>query len=76
MKNTYSSMLKRGATDEWFTPKEYVEQIVPYLLIKGYEKILCSFDKQESEFVKVLTDHGFKVTFSHIETGTDFFWHQ
>ena len=39
----------------------------------GYKKILCPFDKAESNFVKVLTEKGFDVTYSHIETGTDFF---
>ena len=39
----------------------------------GYKHILCPFDKQESSFVKVLTEQGFNVTYSHIDTGTDFF---
>ena len=34
---------------------------------------MCPFDKEESNFVKVLSEKGFDVTFSHIETGTDFF---
>lgn len=47
--------------------------IVPYLTKKHYHKILCPFDKEESNFVQVLRKHGFDVTYSHIETGTDFF---
>ena len=39
----------------------------------GYRKILCPFDKAESQFVKILTENGFDVTYSHIEDGTDFF---
>lgn len=39
----------------------------------GYRHILCPFDKEESNFVKVLKERGFDVTYSHIETGTDFF---
>lgn len=39
----------------------------------GYKRILCPFDKEESNFVQVLREKGFEVTFSHIETGTDFF---
>lgn len=31
------------------------------------------FDKEHSEFVKVLQERGKKVTFGHIETGQDFF---
>ncbi len=47
--------------------------IVPYLLRGGYKKILCPFDKAESNFVKVLKENGFEVTYSHIEDGIDFF---
>lgn len=39
----------------------------------GIKKILCPFDKAESNFVKVLTEQGFEVSYGHIETGQDFF---
>ena len=39
----------------------------------GYKKILCPFDKAESNFVKVLKENGFEVSYSHIEDGIDFF---
>lgn len=70
---TFSQKLKHSKTDEWYTPAGPVEMIVPYLQKKHYHKILCPFDKEESNFVKVLRKHGFDVTYSHIETGTDFF---
>ena len=69
----FSSILKHSNTDEWYTPVEPVKMIVPFLQRKGYKKILCPFDKPESNFVKVLTESGFDVTYSHIETGVDFF---
>ena len=69
----FSLQIKQSATDEWFTPREAVELIVPYLLENGFKKILCPFDKEGSFFVKVLREYGFDVTYSHIETGTDFF---
>lgn len=69
----FSTQIKQSNTDEWYTPKEAVRLITPYLSRGGYRKILCPFDKQESNFVKVLTEEGFEVTYSHIETGTDFF---
>ena len=69
----FSQQIKQSNTDEWYTTRESVELIVPYLLRGGYKKILCPFDKAESNFVKVLGEHGFDVTYSHIETGTDFF---
>ena len=69
----FSLIIKQSNTDEWYTPSEAVEMIVPFLNKGGYHKILCPFDKENSEFVRVLTRHGFDVTFGHIETGQDFF---
>lgn len=69
----FSMQIKTSNTDEWYTPKEAVELIVPFLVSNGYRKILCPFDTDSSEFVKVLTANGFDVTFSHIKTGQDFF---
>ena len=64
---------EKFGTDEWYTPSDAVEMIVPYLQKKNYKKILCPFDKEESNFVKVFRANGFDVSYSHIETGTDFF---
>ena len=69
----FSQAIMKSNTDEWYTPEKCVEIIVPYLLRGGYKKILCPFDKAESNFVKVLEERGFEVSYSHIETGTDFF---
>lgn len=69
----FSQQIKTSNTDEWYTTKESVEIIVPFLVKNGFQKILCPFDKSESNFVKILVDKGFDVTYSHIETGTDFF---
>lgn len=57
--------------DEWFTPKYAVEPIVNYL--REGLTIWCPFDTQESEYVKVLKDKGFKVIYSHISEGKDFY---
>ena len=73
MAENFSLQIKKSETDEWYTPKEAVEIILPYLAAKGFKKILCPFDKEESWFVKVLQASGFDVSHSHIETGTDFF---
>lgn len=70
---TFSQMIKKSNTDEWYTTEDSVKMIVPYLIGRGYKKILCPFDKRESNFVRMLTNIGFDVTYSHIETGTDFF---
>ena len=69
----FSTQIKQSNTDEWYTTKESVDMIIPYLVRGGYKKILCPFDKKESAFVTVLKEFGFDVDYSHIETGTDFF---
>lgn len=69
----FSTQIKQSNTDEWYTPVEPVEMIVPYLAGGGYKKILCPFDKLESNFVQVLSAKGFQVFYGHIETGSDFF---
>lgn len=69
----FSEAIKKSNTDEWFTPKEVVEAIVPYLERAGIKHVLCPFDAEDSEFVKVLRARGFDVEFSHIKTGVDFF---
>lgn len=70
---SFSQDLKQSNTDEWYTTRESVELIVPFLLRGGYRKILCPFDKEHSQYVRVLTERGFDVDYSHIETGVDFF---
>ena len=47
--------------------------IAKILRRNGYNNILCPFDKADSNFVTVLTEQGFNVTYSHIDTGIDFF---
>lgn len=69
-----SSWLKQTSfnmDDEYFTPKILVEPIIPYL--KPGSTIWCPFDTENSEFVLCFKEHGFKVLYSHIWTGQDFF---
>ena len=56
--------------DEWYTPRHAVEIIVPYIP-KG-SVIWCPFDKENSQYVKVLRG-GYSVLHSHIDNGQDFF---
>lgn len=70
---SFSQDIKQANTDEWYTTRNSVELIVPYLSRGGYSKILCPFDTAESQYVKVLTERGFDVTYSHIADGVDFF---
>lgn len=59
--------------DEYYTPQDAVDMIVPYVLGGGYKTIWCPFDKVESNYVKTFQRLGLKVNYGHIETGQDFF---
>ena len=59
--------------DEYYTPENAVNMILPYIKKGGYKTIWCPFDKEESNFVKIFRSHGYSVTYGHIETGQDFF---
>lgn len=57
--------------DEYYTPPYAVYPIMGRL--KAGAAVWCPFDKADSEFVKILSGNGFKVTYGHIQTGQDFF---
>jgi hypothetical protein len=71
--SNFSQQIKHSNTDEWLTQEKDVQLIVPALMQRGYDKILCPFDKENSAFVTVLNRAGFKVTHGHLENGQDFF---
>ena len=60
--------------DEYYTPKEAVKLLLPYVP-KG-KTIWCPFDTESSEFVQVFTRGGHKVVYSHISEGKDFFQYE
>ena len=62
---------KFNKNDEYYTPVYAVYPIIKYL--KPNSTIWCPFDKEDSQYVKVLTKEGFKVIYGHIEDGLDFF---
>ena len=57
--------------DEYFTPSYAVYPIMKRL--KAGTAVWCPFDRQESEYVRVLSRYGFTVIYGHIQTGQDFF---
>lgn len=73
LNKAYLQSGRSKASDEVLTPRYVVEPIVKYLKSKGYKKIWCPFDKEDSFYVRVLIGHGFVVYNSHIENGEDFF---
>ena len=62
-----------GGGDEQYTPAKTVELILPYIQHLKDKIIWLPFDRDDSQFVKVLTANGFKVVYSHIDYGQDFF---
>lgn len=62
---------KPSKSDEWATPPEAVEPLVPF--IDKNKVVWCPFDTEDSNYVKVLRNHGISVVFSHISQGKDFF---
>lgn len=59
-----------GNNDECYTPAYGVEPILKY--ISEGAVVWCPFDKEESEFVKLISKTN-KVVYSHIDLGQDFF---
>lgn len=62
---------QQGGGDEQYTPRYGVEVLLPHIAHLKDKIIWCPFDKEDSQFVKVLLDNGFKVTYSHIDDEID-----
>jgi len=60
-----------SGNDEFYTPRYAVQPILKYIP-KG-SVVWCPFDTENSNFVKMLKELDYKVVFSHIEDGGDFF---
>lgn len=71
MKNT-QVYYEQGGGDEQYTPKYGVEILLPHIQHLKGKVIWCPFDREDSQFVKVLSENGFKVVYSHIDNGQDF----
>lgn len=64
---------KGAEKDNGITPSYAIKPLIPYIKDAGYHSVLCPFDTKESNYVKVLTEAGFKVAHRHISEGKDFF---
>ena len=62
---------KFNKNDEYYTPTYAVYPIIKY--IKPNSTIWCTFDIEDSNYVRIFKKEGFKVIYGHIETGQDFF---
>lgn len=67
----FSQQIKHG--DEYYSPQNVVDMIVPYVMRGGYQTIWCPFDTKDSNFVKTFEALGLNVNYGHISTGQDFF---
>ena len=63
----------KGKNDECYTPRYGVEPLLEFLEPYKEKIIWCPFDTEESEFVKVFQEYGYRVVYSHIKYGQDFY---
>lgn len=63
----------QGWWDEQYTPRYWVEVLLPYIEHHKDKIIRCPFDRSDSEFVKILQENWHKVVYSHIDYWQDFF---
>lgn len=70
MKRIYETL---HINDECYTPDYAVRPLLKYLdKFKG-KTIWCPFDTEESEYVKIFTEAGFNVVYSHKDEGQNFY---
>ena len=62
---------KTNKTDEYYTKEFAVLPILDY--IEKGKIVWCPFDTEQSNYVKVLKEKGYKVIYGHIDEGMDFF---
>lgn len=67
------------ASDEVYTPAYAVKPLLTHLdayVNKPNYTIWCPFDKDDSEYVKIFCQEGYKVIASHIDNGQNFFTYE
>lgn len=74
MLNSKDILYSVGKNDECYTPRYAVLPLLKY--IPKNWTIWCPFDTDDSEYVKVLIENGYKVINSHISYGQDFYTYE
>lgn len=69
--NSREILYSKGKNDECMTLEYAVKPILKY--IPKSTIIWCPFDKEDSAFVKVFKENGYKVIATHIDDGQDFY---
>ena len=64
-------LYSQGNNDECYTPDYAVKPIVKY--ISKDWVVWCPFDREDSEFVKLIRANGNKVVATHIENNQNFY---
>ena len=67
---------KLTINNEFETPREAVLPLLEFLEPYRGKIIWTPFDKSDSEFVKVLSENGYQVVFSHIDYEQDFYTYE
>ena len=68
---SYIKYMQKPKNDEWYTPIYAITPIIDYL--PKNKIIWCPFDTSDSNYVKELKKAGYKVIYSHTDTGHNFF---
>lgn len=71
MNKAYLNAGRNKESDECLTPRYAVEPLLNQLAYR--KNIWCPFDKDDSMYVRVFRNNGFKVVNTHIDNGQDFF---
>jgi len=58
-------LYSKWKNDECYTPAYWVKPILKY--ITKWSIVWCPFDTADSEFVKLISNAGFNVEYSHID---------
>ena len=69
----YLTADKTTKGDEVFTPFYAVKPLVKHLKASGYKTVWCLFDEDWSAYVRTFKEEGFKVIYSSLAGGKDFF---
>lgn len=70
---TNEYLISTGNNDECYTYEYAVYPLLEFLTPFKDKIIWCPFDTEDSAFVKVFMEYNFKLIFSHIKNGEDFF---
>ncbi|MGL5522095.1 MAG: sugar-phosphate nucleotidyltransferase [Metamycoplasmataceae bacterium] len=72
-KNAINQAFNYANDDEWYTTKEDIQFFINMAKIPKDKIIWCPFDLKTSNFVTVFKQNGYKVIYSHIADGKDFY---